>query len=50
MIAVTANAMHEDRELCLQSGMDNYLSKPLRFDELVNTLRKSSEALASRVR
>ncbi len=40
IIAMTANAMEEDRQKCLDAGMDDYLSKPIRVEALVQALNQ----------
>jgi len=38
IIAMTANVMQGDREACLEAGMDDYISKPIRLQEILRTL------------
>jgi PAS domain S-box-containing protein len=40
IVAMTANAMQGDRELCVAAGMDDYVAKPIRVDELVAALER----------
>jgi signal transduction histidine kinase/BarA-like signal transduction histidine kinase len=40
IVAVTGNAMQGDREKCLEAGMDDYISKPVRIEDLRRTLER----------
>ncbi len=40
IVAMTANAMQGDREECLAAGMDDYVTKPIRVDQLVDALNQ----------
>ena len=42
IVAMTANAMQGDREMCIAAGMDDYLTKPIRVDQLVEALNQAS--------
>ncbi|HEY6899866.1 MAG TPA: response regulator, partial [Puia sp.] len=40
IIALTADATPDDKEKCLRAGMDNFVSKPFRMDEITTVLKK----------
>lgn len=40
IVALTANAMREDRERCLQAGMDDYITKPVNREQLQHALER----------
>jgi len=42
IVAMTANTMAEDRENCIQVGMDDFIGKPIKIDELNTVLQKFS--------
>src|SRR5262249_23529639 len=44
IIAMTANAMQGDKERCIAAGMDDYVSKPIRIDDLQAALERAAHA------
>ena len=39
IIAMTANAMQSDKEMCMKAGMDDFLAKPIEHEEVIFTLK-----------
>ncbi|MEK6556304.1 MAG: ATP-binding protein, partial [Bdellovibrionota bacterium] len=48
ILALTANAMQGDREACLKAGMDDYISKPISFEDLTSAIARWMEVRRKR--
>ena len=48
IIAMTANAMLSDKEDCLSIGMDNYLAKPMRQEDIVKILKVAASGVGKK--
>jgi CheY-like chemotaxis protein len=48
IIALTANAMQGDREACMGAGMDDYISKPIKTEEMAAAMERARAAIAGR--
>jgi CheY-like chemotaxis protein len=40
IVAMTAHAMTGDKEHCLEAGMDDYITKPIRLEQLLDVLER----------
>jgi two-component system, sensor histidine kinase and response regulator len=45
IVALTASAMAGDRERCLEAGMDDHITKPLRVTDLLRVLRMATASI-----
>src|SRR5439155_14791545 len=44
IVALTANAMKDDQQTCLDAGMDGYVTKPVRLEKLLDAIEKFTGA------
>jgi HPt (histidine-containing phosphotransfer) domain-containing protein len=49
IVAMTANAMQGDREMCLSAGMNDYVTKPIRLEQVVASLKTSWDSLGNKI-
>jgi CheY-like chemotaxis protein len=50
IIAMTAHTMKGDREECIELGMNDYISKPIRIEELQATIKRSRSVGSNKMR
>ena len=50
IIAVTANAMQDDKDACIRAGMDDYVGKPIELDKLMTILEKWAIAIKQKTK
>ena len=43
IIAMTAHAMKEDHDMCLKAGMDDFLTKPIRLEEIKGAIERAAK-------
>ncbi len=48
IIALTANALHDDRQKCIDAGMDDFVSKPFTRDKIIDALKRWKDKLPDR--
>jgi signal transduction histidine kinase/ligand-binding sensor domain-containing protein/DNA-binding response OmpR family regulator len=49
IVAMTANALSEDRDICINQGMDSYISKPMKLDVLISIFKEAYSAKKTKV-